>query len=123
MNVTVNDFIFIHNLIYKPMEEIIYSNVQSKIPTPFYVVCSVRTAIDSRVAAGSNYEIVDWTNTVVALPYVIRTSRDPDMTARYWAVDIMAGGFATRAEAQAWIDVNGNGGMGSIECVPSGTEI
>jgi hypothetical protein len=104
------------------MEEIIYSNVQSKIPTPFYVVCSVRTAINSRVAAGSNYEIVDWTDTVVALPYVIRTTSGANPT-RYWAVDIMAGGYATSAEAQAWIDVNGNGGMGSIECVPTGTEI
>jgi hypothetical protein len=100
------------------MNEIIYSNVQSK--GLFYVVCSVRTAINNRVAAGSNYEIVDWTDTVVALPYVIRTDSSP---ARYWAVDIAAGSFSTSVEAQDWIDVNGNGGIGSIECVPSGTTI
>jgi hypothetical protein len=104
------------------MEEIIYSNVQSKIPTPFYVVCVARTTINSRVVTGSNYEIVDWTNTVVALPYVIRTTGGAN-PVRYWAVDIMAGGYATEAEAQAWIDVNGNGGIGSIGCAESGTEV
>ena len=103
------------------MDEIIYSNIQSKI-TPFYVICVARTSTTSRVVAGSNYEVIDWTNTVVALPYVIRTTGGAN-PARYWAVDIMAGGYATSAEAQDWIDVNGNGGIGSIGCVESGTEV
>jgi len=33
----------------------------------------------------------------------------------------MSGGYATSAEAQAWIDVNGNGGIGSIGCITNGT--
>jgi len=108
------------------MEEIIYSNVQSKIPTPFYVVCSVRTAINSRVAAGSNYEIVNYPNypTEPTLPVTIRTTGGA-LPARYWAVSIASGGYATSAEAQAWIDASRPPGYvgGSIECVPGGTEI
>jgi hypothetical protein len=101
------------------MEEIIYSNVQSKSGLDYYVVCSARTAINNRVVAGSNYEIVYYT-TVPTFPIVIRTDASP---AKYWAVEIMAGGYATSGEAQAWIDVNGNGGIGSIGCVESGSTI
>ena len=99
------------------MDEIIYSNVQSK--GLFYVVCVARTSLASRVVAGSNYEVVDWTDTVVAMPYVVRIN----IVARYWVVDIVSGSYSTEAEAQAWIDVNGNGGIGSIGCVESGTEV
>lgn len=102
------------------MDEIIYSNVQSK--GLFYVVCVVRTSLTNRVVAGSNYEVVDWTDTVVAMPYVVRTTSGAG-AARYWVADIVSGSYPTSVEAQDWIDVNGNGGVGSIECIASGTTI
>ena len=55
------------------MEEIIYSNVQSKSGLDYYVVCSARTAINSRVVAGSNYEVVYYP-TVPTFPQPIRTT-------------------------------------------------
>lgn len=103
------------------MDEIIYSNVQSKSGLDYYVVCSARTAINDNVVAGSNYEVINWA-TVPTLPVVIRTTGGAN-PAKYWAVSIMAGGYATSGEAQAWIDANGNGGVGSIECVPSGSTV
>jgi hypothetical protein len=103
------------------MEEIIYSNIQSKSGLDYYVICSARTAIDSRVVTGSNYEVAYYP-TVPTFPVVIRTTGGAQPT-RYWAVSIMAGGYATSAEAQAWIDVNGNGGIGSIGCAESGSEV
>jgi len=101
------------------MEEIIYSNIQSKSGLDYYVVCSARTAVGSRIVAGSNYEVVHYT-TVPTLPAIIRTTGGAQ-PANYWAVSIMSGGYATSAEAQAWIDVNGNGGIGSIGCITTGT--
>ena len=100
--------------------EIIYSNIQSK--GLFYVVCVARTAINSRVVAGSNYEVVDWTDTVVAMPYVVRTTSGAN-PARCWVVDIVSGSYATSAEAQDWRDVDGKGGIGSMEGVASGRTI
>lgn len=85
--------------------------------TEFYVVCSVRTQPMQRIAAGSNYESISFTGNPPTLPRVIRTTG----FEWYWAVSIMAGPYSTQDEARAWIDENGNGGIGSIECYPSGT--
>lgn len=113
--------VFARRSIDKSMEEIIYSNVQSKSGLDYYVVCSARTSINNRVVAGSNYEVVYFT-TVPTLPIVIRTDGSP---AKYWAVSIVSGGYATSGEAQAWIDASRPPGYigGSIECVASGSTI
>ena len=105
------------------MEEIIYSNVQSKSGLDYYVVCSARTAINSRVVAGSNYEVVYYP-TVPTFPQPIRTTGGANPT-KYWAVSIVSGGYATSAEAQAWIDASRPPGYagGSIECVASGSTV
>ena len=107
------------------MEEIIYSNVQSKSGLDYYVVCSARTSVFNRVVAGSNYEVVIYTTVPTSFPVVIRVEGNPSGPARYWAVEIMSGGYATSGEAQAWIDASRPPGYvgGSIDCVANGSEI
>jgi hypothetical protein len=115
--------VFVRISIDKSMEEIIYSNVQSKSGLDHYVVCSARTSINSRIVAGSNYEVVYFT-TVPTLPIVIRTTGG-GIPTKYWAVSIVSGGYATSAEAQAWIDASRPPGYtgGSINCVADGSTV
>jgi hypothetical protein len=74
----------------------------------------------STTVATSNYEVVAISsNIAITLPRIIRIAN----SSRYWWVKTMAGPYNSSTSAQSWVDNNGNGGIGSIDCVPSGSDV